>query len=65
MFVACFTADMFLLLMEHFNFDNGFLLLSVEVSLLYIPQKMCAIEEELESKLGIFRFQLNGKSNHL
>ena len=23
-------------------------------------QKMCAIEEELESKLGVFRFQLNG-----
>ena len=21
---------------------------------------MCAIEEELESKLGVFRFQLNG-----
>lgn len=22
---------------------------------------MCAIEEELESKLGVFRFQLNGE----
>lgn len=23
---------------------------------------MCAIEEELETKLGVFRFQLNGES---
>jgi len=51
--------------MEHFNFDNSFLLLSGVVFLLYLPQKMCAIEEELESKLGIFRFKLNGKSHHL
>ena len=27
----------------------------------FISKKMCAIEEELESKLGVFRFQLNGK----
>ena len=28
--------------------------------LFLILQKMCAIEEELETKLGVFRFKLNG-----
>ena len=33
----------------------------VEFQLSFFFQKMCAIEEELESKLGVFRFQLNGE----
>ena len=32
-----------------------------EFQLSFCFQKMCAIEEELESKLGVFRFQLNGE----
>ena len=30
------------------------------IILLFTLQKMCAIEEELETKLGVFKFTLNG-----
>lgn len=30
------------------------------IMLLFALQKMCAIEEELETKLGVFKFTLNG-----
>ena len=34
----------------------------LHVHYVFLLQKMCAIEEELETKLGVFRFQLNGES---